>query len=159
MLLNISFLRTFSFCGSKSRRSTLIAESSVARACLALLVGPIAASGRATSVNPPKKTNPIIKSIPVPSFPFNHYLLVALRFPFEQARRQDDARHAQPLQESGTNARGLEYANHAAVLPDALFLKGEDLLHADHVLFHARDLGDVGDLAGAVPHARSLHND
>ncbi len=63
MLLRTSFLRTLSFCGNKSRRSTLIAESSVAIACLALLEGPIAAIGRAISANTPIKTSPMINPI------------------------------------------------------------------------------------------------
>ena len=40
-----------------------------------------------------------------------------------------------------------------------LRVKGEDLLHGDDVLFHAGDLRDADDSAGAVTHARDLHDD
>ena len=54
---------------------------------------------------------------------------------------------------------GWNDADHLAVRPDPFSVEAEDLLHADHVFFHAGDLGDVDHFAGAVAHARDLHDD
>src|SRR5258708_2141740 len=45
---------------------------------------------------------------------------------------------------------GVEVASHRAVIGAALAPEAEDLLHGDHVLFHAHDLGDRTDAATAV---------
>ena len=57
------------------------------------------------------------------------------------------------------DARGAEPADDLAVLRDAHLLEHEDLLHGDHVTFHAGDLRDARHLARAVGHARLLHDD
>ena len=53
----------------------------------------------------------------------------------------------------------LEGANDLAVRTNPFFVEGEDLLHADDVLFHSGDLSDAGDLARSVAHAGGLHDD
>src|ERR1035438_3512201 len=46
-----------------------------------------------------------------------------------------------------------------AVWSDALLVEGEDLLHADDVLFHAGDLRDACNFASTVAHTGGLHHD
>src|ERR1035437_4558150 len=87
------------------------------------------------------------------------FRLVDLSFAFEDAGRQNDTRDAELLEEPGTNPAGRENSNHLAVWPDALLVEGEDLLHADDVLFHAGDLRDACNFARTVAHTGSLHHD
>src|SRR5262245_59696162 len=49
-----------------------------------------------------------------------------------------------------------ELALNAALRGDAGLLELEDVLHLDLLAFHAGDLSDLHDLAGAVGHARRL---
>src|SRR5262245_56454102 len=68
-------------------------------------------------------------------------LTTSLRFLFEDAGRDLDARDPEPVDELGTDAGGAEIALHRAVVGNALALEDEHVLHGDHVAFHAGDLG------------------
>src|SRR5262250_3331167 len=48
-------------------------------------------------------------------------------------------------------------AEYVPVLPNAALPVNEDILHGDHVPFHARDFRDAHDLACAVAHTADLH--
>ena len=72
----------------------------------------------------------------------------------EESGREVDAHDLELLDELRPDAGRLEAALDLA-FDDAGLLEDEDVLHDDDVAFHALDLGDVGDLAGAVLEARS----
>src|SRR5690349_4213349 len=71
----------------------------------------------------------------------------------EDAVRQVDAHRLEVLDELRPDAGRLEPALDLAV-DHARLLEDEHVLHDDRVTFHALDLGDVHDLAGAVLEAR-----
>src|SRR5215467_13460803 len=70
-----------------------------------------------------------------------------------------NAGRLQPLSAPRPDAGGAEPANDLAVLGHACLLEHENLLHGDHLTFHAGDLRDAGDLAGAVAQPRLLADD
>src|SRR5262245_59907621 len=78
---------------------------------------------------------------------------------FEHVGRQMDAGGLEALAGLRTHAGRAEPADDLPLLRDAELLEQEDLLHRDHVAFHAGDLGNADDLAGAVAHARLLTED
>src|SRR5918992_6172181 len=82
-----------------------------------------------------------------------------LRHALEHVGGQDDAGCLQPLTDLRTNAGRTEPSDHLAVGVQAELLETEDLLHGDDVPFHAGDLGDADDLAGAVRQPRLLDDD
>src|ERR1700678_434495 len=155
--LNCSFLRRFTIWSRISWLSVARAESSVACTCLAFCAAPEppAYNSNAATANTPMNTRKMIPNIAVNLLP----LVIDRSFFLEQARRQNDARDAQPVEELGSDAGRLERSNHLAVGSDPFLVECENFLHADHVLFHTRDLGDAGYLARAVAHARGLHHD
>src|SRR5438874_7541270 len=68
----------------------------------------------------------------------------------EERRRQERAGRREPLGALRPDAGGLESPGHLAVLANAAALEHEDVVHADHVAFHSRDLGNLRHLAAAV---------
>src|SRR4051812_31497520 len=75
----------------------------------------------------------------------------------EDAVREMDAHRLERLDELRSDAGRLEPALDLAVDHTGL-LEDEHVLHDDRVTFHALDLGDVHDLAGAVLEARLVHD-
>src|SRR5262245_4976139 len=75
----------------------------------------------------------------------------------EDAVREMDAHRLELLDELRTDTRRLQAALDLAV-QDAGLLEHEHVLHDDRVAFHALDLGDVDDLAGAVLEAGLVHD-
>src|SRR3990172_1180788 len=76
----------------------------------------------------------------------------------EEALGQVDALDFETVYELGADAGRLEATLDLAV-EDAGLLEDEDVLHDDDITFHALDLGDVGDLAGAVLEARLVDDE
>src|SRR5215213_6063658 len=74
----------------------------------------------------------------------------------EQRGRQREAEELELLGGIGSDAGRLQSAQDAIVLVQTVAPESENLLHADDVLLHADQLGDVGDAAGAVTQARQL---
>src|SRR5215207_2029223 len=74
----------------------------------------------------------------------------------EQRGRQREAEELELLGGIGSDAGRLQRAQDAIVLVQTVAPESENLLHADDVLLHADQLGDVGDAAGAVTQARQL---
>src|SRR3981189_584207 len=95
----------------------------------------LAVRSRAETVNTAKKTSTNSNNISSPS-PFSVHFLHALK----HTAGQYNARNAKLFKEFGADAAGLEYSRHSSIGPDSLFLEAEDLVHADDVLFHARNL-------------------
>src|SRR5579872_3657588 len=73
--------------------------------------------------------------------------------------RQCYTRDLKAVEKARPDARGTEGSQNLSGGSDALLLEDENLLHADDVLFHAGDLGDAGDLAGAIALAGNLDDD
>src|SRR5439155_11199929 len=68
------------------------------------------------------------------------------------------ARGLQAFREPGTDSRGGEPADDAAVLVHAVAGEGEEVLERDHVALHPCHLGDPHDFARPVAHTRGLHD-
>ena len=51
---------------------------------------------------------------------------------------------------------GVNVPSTRAILSDSLLLENENILHADHVVFHAGDLGQMSHAPGSVVEARNL---
>src|SRR5215472_115084 len=66
------------------------------------------------------------------------------------------SRSLQLLSELGHDTGGAEAAQHLTVGTEPAFLEAKDVLHADDLFAHARDLRHVRDAARAVAHARDL---
>src|SRR5262245_3489249 len=77
---------------------------------------------------------------------------------FEHLKRQPDAGGVEPLQALGPDARAVEIALGHAHVVHAGLLVGEDVLHGHDLAFHARDLGDFDDAAGAALKPGHLHD-
>ena len=73
----------------------------------------------------------------------------------EELHRQLHARRGDALAALRPDAGGAEAASDFAAGVDAGALEHEDVLHRDHVAFHAGDLGDLRHAARAVGHARA----
>src|SRR5271157_785843 len=118
MALNGSLLRRLRICSRDSALSVARAESSEARTCLACSAAPLplAIITRATNANTPRNTTTMIAPISIDP-PFYS---VDRRLALKQARRQNDARDAEPIKEPGTNMGRLIYANHLAIGSDPL---------------------------------------
>src|SRR5207245_4572234 len=84
----------------------------------------------------------------------NTLLLVVRKYGW----RKDDALANQLVQAARAEPGGAMAATDGAVLIDALLLEDENVLQHHHVPLHALHLGDVSDLAAAVPHARLVHD-
>src|SRR5215213_5209273 len=74
----------------------------------------------------------------------------------EQRGRQREAEELELLGGIGADAGRLQCAQNTIVLVHTVAPERKDLLHADDVLLHADQLGDVGNAAGAVTQARQL---
>src|ERR1700682_2044180 len=70
-----------------------------------------------------------------------------------QLIRDRNAEVKQLVDDVWADAGGVKDALDPAGRVEAPHLVNEDVLHGDRLTLHARDLGDVGDLAGAVLHA------
>src|SRR5207245_3659253 len=80
----------------------------------------------------------------------------------EQGRdllRERDALVEHAVQDLRPEAARLELRDDLAVGRGALLVHHEDVLHGDHVLLHAHDLGDGGDLARPVAQPVQLHDE
>src|SRR5262249_25768783 len=77
----------------------------------------------------------------------------------EKVGRQHDARSLEAFGKLGHHSRGMEAAQYLACQADATLLEEKDVLHAYDVIVHPRDLADMGDVAGAIAHARYLDDD
>src|ERR1019366_6134521 len=77
----------------------------------------------------------------------------------QQAGRQRNPGILQLLGELGHDSGGIEPAQDVSLRPQTVLLKQEDILQADDVAVGAGHFGHVGDAAGAVAHARDLHDD
>src|SRR5260370_39074726 len=124
--------------------------------CSVCLEAPLllAVRSRAETVNTAKKTSTNRVNIPSPS-PFSVHFLHALK----HAAGQYNARNSKLFKEFGTDAAGLEYACHSSIGPDSLFLEAEDLMHADDVLFHTRNLCNVDHFDGTGCHTGEFDDD
>src|SRR2546430_1267145 len=88
-------------------------------------------------------------------------LLKRMRCLVEQGH--DLSRHLEPeiiepVKNPRTDASRRETPDHASLLVEAAPDEPEDILHRDHVLFHACDLADLDHLAGAVPQPFQVHD-
>src|SRR5215813_13228669 len=120
-------------------------DSSTARVCLAsrepLIPLPTRTSARMRNT----LRNTSSTSINISLSP--RLFLVHFHNLLEHALREENPGNAEPFEELGTDLSRLEGANHLTIWPDPLLLKAEDLVHADHVLLHTRDLGDTDNFA------------
>src|ERR1700761_5013839 len=140
IVLSSSFLRTST---SRSDMSDLDlpvdrAESrraSISRSCFEDPV-PVAANSSATTANTAINTIIAIRNISAAP-PLSS---IDLGYALKQTGRQEDGGRPQLLKEARADAARFEDAEHVAVGANAFLLEAEDLLHTDHVLFHARDL-------------------
>src|SRR6185312_876775 len=64
-----------------------------------------------------------------------------------------------PFKETRTNPCGSEGADHLAFGSDSLLMKCKDILHADNILFHARNFRDTDYFAGTIAHTGNLNHD
>src|SRR5258705_9487161 len=105
--------------------------------CSVCLEAPLllAVRSRAETANTAKKTSINRVNISSPS-PFSVHFLYALK----HAGGQYYARDTKLFEEFGTDAAGPEFAGHSPIGSDSLFLETEDLVHADDVFFHTRNL-------------------
>src|SRR5690242_2569882 len=84
-------------------------------------------------------------------------LLPDLYHRLEQLRRQRDAARLEAVVKLRTNPGGAEAPHHPTVLADAGFLKQENVLQRNDVLFHPHYLGNVCDAARPIAEARRLN--
>src|SRR5580704_9311173 len=77
----------------------------------------------------------------------------------EHRHRELNAGDQQLFGELWPNAGGDKFSQHLAVVANATFPVYEDVLHRDDVTFHAGNLGQGDDFAGAVAEAGDLHHD
>src|SRR5437868_12101292 len=73
-------------------------------------------------------------------------------------RRHVNSRGLQFVCKFGANSCPRESTDHATVGGDALLLEQEDVLHADNVLFHARDFAEMRNSAAAIAHTGYLNH-
>src|SRR5215469_9724476 len=71
----------------------------------------------------------------------------------EHSHRQPNPGSQQSFRELGADPRGYELTKNLALFPNAGPPELEDVLHGDHVAFHAGDLGNAHDLARSITHA------
>src|SRR5579871_4837333 len=76
----------------------------------------------------------------------------------EHRRWQENSRHGELFRKSRTDSGGHELAQYFPALADSALPVEEDVLHGDHVAFHAADLGDVDDPAFSVAETRNLND-
>src|SRR5579871_5331633 len=107
------------------------------------------ASSRRTNARMPTRASTTTKGTMTMRFIVRHLVLsswvsarpgrsIAHQDPFlEQIRRQLDARRLQPRHERRPHPRRLELAEGPAVLVDPQLLEAENVLHNNHVAFHA----------------------
>src|SRR6266852_2090466 len=75
---------------------------------------------------------------------------------FEHRCRNRNARRFQLLRKFGADTSGSKGSQHTAIRSNSLFLENEDILHADYILFHPRDLSKMSHAPGTVTEARDL---
>src|SRR5580698_7473339 len=76
----------------------------------------------------------------------------------KQVAAQAAAGGCEPVGEFGDNSGSTESSLDPSVLVDPNSLKHKNLLHGDDVTLHAGHFRDGNHLAGAVSHARNLHD-
>src|ERR1019366_1281858 len=77
----------------------------------------------------------------------------------EEVRRQRNAGGLEFIGKLRPDAGGCEGPEGAPVRSNALLLEHEHILHADDVVFHPGNLGNMRNTPGAIVETRHLHDD